>query len=386
MSENLSIMEDVALAGLASWDAAPFFQKVTDVVPNIIYVFNQETLSNEFSNRSLALSLGYSAQEVQEMGPQFLPKLCHPADLPRIGTHFSAIKSLDDGEVLRVQYRMRHRLGYWAWLLSYDTVFDRDAQGNVVRHIGVASDITAQKTAEERALSEQLKAETTNEELREFAYSISHDIRAPSNTLSLILTELLETHGSSLDPDAATLVDMALQTVTHMGQLVDDVLHYTRVVSQEVVEEHVDLNAVLRDVIDDLDALIRSKNAIVVTEDLPTVRADGPQIRVLLKNLVENAVKFQAPGKQPHVRVTSSDDTDEQEFAITVHDNGIGIDEDKHEQIFTIFKRLNTETKYSGTGLGLAICRRIATNHGSKICLDSRLGVGSSFTIGFPPA
>lgn len=376
-----TILKDIASSGLLAWDAAPFLQKVTDVAPSIIYVFNQKTQSNEYSNRSLGAALGYSADEILEMGANMMPLLCHPADLPRVGAHFETIKTLNDGEVAQIEYRMKHQDGFWSWLLSYDTIFDRDATGSVLRHIGVASDISAQKAAEERAVAERQKAETTNEELRAFSYSMSHDMRSPSNTLNLLLTEFLETHGETLDPDALKLVGMALDTVDRMSLLVDDVLSYTRMVNHNLFVETVDMNTLVHNVVQDLQALIQTKAAIVDISDLPNVKADRMQIQVLLQNLVENAIKFHAPNMQPHVSISATVQDGGQSYAIVVADNGIGIKTDKHEQVFTMFKRLNAQADYSGTGLGLAICRRIAANHASKIVLVSSPGSGATFSI-----
>ncbi len=129
------------------WDAAPFLEKVVGIVPNVIYVFNQKTQSNEYANRSLGDLLGYSAAEIQKMGDALMPSLCHPEDLGRVGEHFGAIQRIADDEVLTVEYRMRHKGGHWVWLLSYDALFERDEDGSVLRHIGVATDITDQKQA-----------------------------------------------------------------------------------------------------------------------------------------------------------------------------------------------------------------------------------------------
>lgn len=386
MAQDLSILDHVARAGLSNWDAKPFLQKVTDIVPNIIYVFNQKTQSNEYSNRSLGDSLGYSAEEVQAMGAEMLPKLCHPEDLPLIGQHFEALKRLSDGEVRRVEYRMMHKMGYWTWLQSYDTVFDRDGRGNVLRHIGVASDVSPQKYAEQQALAEKLKAETTNDELLAFSYSMSHDMRGPTNTLTLILTELLETHGAEMDADAVMLIEMARTTVGQMGILADEVLEYTKVVNQVLVPENLSITTIIEDILADLTVPIRKKKAIINFDDLPTVRADRIQMRTLLHNLIENALKFQTPGVPPQINITATENENDKSVAVTVQDNGLGIDPKKHEKVFTIFTRLNPGTDYPGTGLGLAICRRIAANHGGKISLVSRLGAGSAFTIGLPHA
>ena len=141
------------------WDAAPFLEKVLGVVPGIIYIFDQESQSNAYSNRSLGDMLGYTMSEIQGMGDALLPSLCHPDDLPQIGTHFAEIQEMEDGEITTVEYRMRHKKGHWVWLQSYDSVFQRNDDGTVAKHIGVATDIMVQKKAEELVRVSLEKAE-----------------------------------------------------------------------------------------------------------------------------------------------------------------------------------------------------------------------------------
>lgn len=133
---------------IRKWEAEEVLSKVTAVVPGIIYVFNQKTQSNEYSNRALGDILGYSGDELSAMGDAFFPSVCHPDDLPAIGAYFGSVQGLADGELTSIEYRMRHKAGHWVWLLSNDTVFERDEDGSVLRHIGVATDISAQKRNE----------------------------------------------------------------------------------------------------------------------------------------------------------------------------------------------------------------------------------------------
>lgn len=381
MPGTTTTLQAVADAGLGHWDAAPFLKKVTDIVPSIIYIFNQATQSNEYSNHSLADSLGYSPQEAAKMGAAFLPTICHPEDLPLLGPHFEAIQNLRDGDVIQLEYRVRHKEGHWVWLLSYDTVFDRDSSGKVIRHIGVASDISVQKHAEEQARAESRKVQLTSEELGAFSYSLSHDMKAPANTLDMLLNEVLETHVETLDPDAIELLNMALLTVGKMNRLVTDVQNYTGVINQDLNRQNVPLRPLLLEVIETLTSKIQTHNAQIFLKEMPTVAGDPAQLALLFRNLIENAIIFKQPRSTPKIEISASD-LAANRTAITVRDNGMGIDAAKHERIFTIFQRLNTGFQYSGAGLGLAICRRIASNHDSDISLVSAPGAGSAFTIG----
>lgn len=175
------------------WDAAPFLKKILGIVPGIIYVFNQKTQSNEYTNRSMGQLLGYSADEIKEMADDVIPRLCHPDDAAAIGAHFAAIQNLPDGQVLSVEYRMRHKQGHWVCLLSHDAVFQRESDGSVLRHIGSAADITVQKDAEIQAVANQSKAEA--------AY-------AEQMRVSDFMTQIMDTaHGAiiALDTDRSVL-------------------------------------------------------------------------------------------------------------------------------------------------------------------------------------
>lgn len=364
-----------------AWEAADFLKQVTDIVPSIIYVFNQQTQSNEYTNRSLAETMGYNAKEIREMGADLLPRITHPDDLMRIVDHFHHVRGLEDGQVAQCEYRVRHKNGSWVWLLSNDTVFQRDVDGEILRHIGSATNITAQKNAEENARREHRKAETTNDELMSFAYSVTHDLKSPSNTLAMLLEELLTDHSAQLDEDARNLVNMAQATVGRMGALVDDVLNYTGVINQDMAPSPVLLDHIVAQVTEDLRTRVRESGARIETHNLPKVQADPVQLRILFQNLIENALKFCREGEAPKVEITACPDADSGMVDVTVRDEGVGIDPAKHAQVFQVFKRLHASDNQGGTGLGLAICRRIAANHGTEIKLASAPGEGAAFTV-----
>jgi PAS domain S-box-containing protein len=368
----------------SEWDAKPFLQKVTDIVPSVIYIYNQRSQSNEYSNRSIGEALGFSALEVKQMGAEVLGRLCHPDDLSKIAVHFSNIANLRDGAVADIEYRARHKDGHWVWLLSRDAVFQRGPENQVLRHIGVATDITAQKKAEERALSEQLKSQTVNDELRAFSYAMSHDMTSPSHTLQLLLGELVEYHGMSLSADARELAEMALLTAQQLSALVADVKGYTSLIGTQSDLQEVALNAVFTTVLSDLrDGIARSKAQISIA-NLPVVRGDPAQLRLMFHHLMENAIKFHNPEATPKVSVTYAATADVNKVAITLKDNGVGIATRDQDKMFGIFKRLNPDIDDIGSGLGLAICRRIAANHGDAISVCSQPGTGAAFTVRLP--
>lgn len=317
------------------------------------------------------------------MGDALFLNLCHPDDLHSIGPHLETVRQMADGDVAHLEYRMRHKDGSWVWLLGYDTVFERDESGKVTHHLGIATDITLQKIAQEQALAERRAADTANEELRSLAYSMSHDMKAPSNTLQLLLKELNDGHGHLLDDDAKELMNLSLKTVAKMQGLVNDVLSYTQVVGREDEYSHVDLNDVVNNVIQDLHADICIHGAEVLVDDLPIVRGSRMQLGILFHNLISNALKYHLSDSTPKVRISSTANASDQLTFVHVKDNGIGIALKHHRKIFKMFKRLHISEEYPGTGLGLAICKRIVLMHHGGISVQSAPFEGSTFSVSF---
>lgn len=325
--------------------------------------------------------MGYTADEIQGLGAEFLPRICHPEDLPKLQTYFQAFEAMKDGDVAQIEYRMKHKDGKWRWMLSNDTVFDRGPSGSVVRMLGAATDITARKSAEDMIAAEKNAADDANEELRAFAYSMSHDMKAPSNTLDLLLSELRERHASDLKPEARELVDLSRDVVRKMQHLIEDVLDYTRVIGTEMDFEEVPLSPLVADVELRLAADLREADATLTVGTLPVVSGSPLQLSGYLQNIIGNALKYREPSRPLEIRIEAVSEADDPRIRLTVTDNGIGISKADQERIFGMFKRLHLDDEVPGTGLGLALCKRVAVNHGGDIVVRSAVGQGSTFEI-----
>ncbi|MEM9737158.1 MAG: HAMP domain-containing sensor histidine kinase, partial [Pseudomonadota bacterium] len=258
----------------------------------------------------------------------------------------------------------------------------RDGQGKPTRMFGAHTDITAQMRAEESLRREIRASEATNDELRAFAFAVSHDLRAPTNTVKLLISEMREMLGPR-EPEVAELLTLADETLARMGDLVKDVLYYMRVVGEDLELGDVDLSALAEETVADLADDIQTAGARFTLEPLPKVRASEVQMRLLLQNLLSNAVKFRVPDRVPEIRVRPIADRADR-VAFAVEDNGIGIPTDGQGQIFQMFNRLNLRESYPGTGLGLAISRRAVINHGGWIDVASTPGRGTTFTVHLP--
>ncbi|PTX54307.1 histidine kinase/DNA gyrase B/HSP90-like ATPase [Litoreibacter ponti] len=238
-----------------------------------------------------------------------------------------------------------------------------------------------------RLLDQQVEAlEAANQELREFAYAASHDLKAPANTLSLLVKDLQEDEEDQLSDHQRDCLCEADKILGRMRTLVDDILQYSRTIdSGERPREQVDLTQAFVNAMSDMQADILKARAEIEIEPLPQISGFPALISVMANNLLSNALKFRSPDHPLRIRVFVTQSLgDTPGVTLHVQDNGLGIDPEHHERIFKLFKRLHRAEDYAGTGLGLALCRRVALTHGGMIEVSSSEGVGATFSIFFP--
>jgi light-regulated signal transduction histidine kinase (bacteriophytochrome) len=253
-------------------------------------------------------------------------------------------------------------------------------------------DITDRKRAESQIrelnllLEQKVKERTaaltrSNDELAQFAYVASHDLKEPLRTVAIFAEVLQQEHSSSLNPQAKEGLTYILGGVRQMHALIDDLLAYSQVESKESNSEAVDMNTVLQDALFTLHGMIQDSGADVTCDTLPAVFGDRVQLIQLLQNLVGNSIKYRSK-EPPRIHVSSMTETSE--HVISVQDNGIGIDPRYSETVFKLFKRLHVREEYPGNGVGLAICRKIVERHGGRILVESSTGAGSTFRFTMP--
>lgn len=234
-----------------------------------------------------------------------------------------------------------------------------------------------------RSLSEQVRIATLNNvDLRALAYATSHDLKSPTNTAIMLTETLRQDLADRLSGEEAELFDDLSDTLDQTAALIDEVLCYTDTLGADLPGETVDMNRIAAEV------LSENRNAVVATGarttlgHLPQVFANETQMRLLLRHLVSNALKFRSADRTPEIRIEPIE-KDAEWIGFQVSDNGIGIDPEYHDRVFNLFQRLHPNSIYKGAGLGLAICHRIVLNHCGRIRLDSRPGKGTCFTVLF---
>ena len=225
------------------------------------------------------------------------------------------------------------------------------------------------------------KLQQSNDRLKQFAYAASHDLQEPLRMISSYLRLLEDRYGGELDEQARKYIDFAVDGADRMRAMVNDLLSFSRVEQADERFESVDCDDVLRQVIADLQVQIEENDAEIDVGSLPTVRADSEQLEQLFDNLLSNAIKYN-DSAPPRVEIDAEERSDCWEF--TFADSGIGIDPNKTDQIFEVFKRLHTDEEYSGTGIGLSLCQEIVEHHGGEIRVQSEPGDGSTFHVTLP--
>jgi signal transduction histidine kinase len=239
----------------------------------------------------------------------------------------------------------------------------------------------------QRQLDQKIaELQASNEELREFAYAASHDLKAPANTLSLWLQDFEQESGDSLSAEQREDLEHAKGILKRMRSLVDDILSYARVVNTEdAVIEEVDVTEIFTTAAKTLRPDIEQARGKIVIADMPSVEGYPALMSMLAHNLLSNAIKFRSPDRPLKVEVAAWHEASaEPQMVISVKDNGIGINAAYHRRIFKLFKKLHRPEDYEGTGLGLALCRRLAVTHGGSIDVISEEGHGAEFRVSFP--
>lgn len=284
-----------------------------------------------------------------------------------------------------------------------------DENGAVIKMIGTAQDITDVQKAQQQLLERTHELETSNAELQRFAYVASHDLQEPLRKI-MTFASLLEKELHGTDAENVKLyMNKIVQSSGRMQQLIDDILAFSSLRITREAFRQTDLNAVLQQVLSDIEVTIETTGATIQASKLPVIEAIPSQIGQLFQNLISNALKFRKEDVPPVItiryKVVGVDELknyslkDDTMLALRGHtynwsrvhflrielkDNGIGFEETYAEKIFEIFQRLHSNKAFEGTGIGLAICKKIVDNHHGIITAAGKAGEGATFLIHLP--
>lgn len=219
--------------------------------------------------------------------------------------------------------------------------------------------------------------ERSNEELRQFAYVVTHDLREPLRMVSSFNSLVAEEYGPQLDDKARRYIRYAVDGAKRMDMMLEALSTYNAVRTRAQPLAPIDAGIALGDALANLRLVLEETGARVDSDALPIVMADAGQLVQVFQNLIANAIKFKGE-ESPEVHVSAEQDEDGT-WVFRVRDNGIGIEAEHRERIFEIFQRLHTQDAYPGTGIGLAVVRNIIDRHSGEVWLESQPGRGSTF-------
>lgn len=221
-----------------------------------------------------------------------------------------------------------------------------------------------------------LELEEKNTQLEHFAYIASHDLNEPLRTIHSFVDIIKEEQTDDSNEDIQTYLNFIQEALDRMRSMIDGLLNYARI-GKSGDFQTIDVHHLLAELQQDLDRLIRAKEATITSTALPTVYGSRLELRQLFQNLITNAIKFQQPNHPPVVTISGVERDDYWEFCVS--DNGIGIRPEKHQEIFSVFTKLHRNTEYEGQGIGLSFCKKIVELHQGMIWVESALGQGSQF-------
>lgn len=349
------------------------------------------TADNTFTevNETFARQRGYTPDELKG---QPVPLIYAPQEREVLKQRFRDIDVL--GHLVFESIHQRKDGSQFPVLLEVTTI--GDTEGRPVSRVVYALDITKRKQAEneihqlnealeQRVRQRTAQLENANKELESFSYSISHDLRAPLRAINGFGQILAERHAGQLDEKGRHYLENVITSARHMGALIEDLLHYSRVGRSALRALPVSLEPILSELETERAGRLAETGArFEIAPPLPRPLGDATLIRQILANLIDNALTYRHHDVPTEVKVWARQEFDA--VLIHVRDNGIGIAPEYHEKIFEVFQRLHTEEEYPGTGIGLAIARKAARLMGGDVSLQSAPHEGCTFCVRLPAA
>lgn len=260
--------------------------------------------------------------------------------------------------------------------------------GNEVSFCGFITDITERKRAEAeiqlfnqklelKVMERTRELEMVNSELESFSYSVSHDLRAPLRSIHGYMNLLADEYKEVFDLEAKRLVEIILKNGQKMGQLIDDLLTFSRLGRKELIKANVSMYDIASTLADEIQKGSGRSNLEIIIHELPPCQADSSTLRQVWINLISNAVKYSKHKEKITVEIGSMKEGEE--LIYYVRDQGAGFDMNYYDKLFGVFQRLHSEKEFEGTGVGLAIVQRIVAKHGGRIWAEAKVNEGATF-------
>ncbi|MEL7223174.1 MAG: ATP-binding protein, partial [Bacteroidota bacterium] len=309
---------------------------------------------------------GFIAAGFTDKEQYFMPDI-HARLLPvfnslaqKVGLHFEQQKILE-----KLKQEVQERLTYQQELEKIKLDLEQRVED---RTVDLAKNNRRLIQEIDERTEVELELRRSNAELEQFAYVASHDLKTPLRSIGSFAQLLYRRYSEDLDDAAKEYLNFILSSVQQLDNVINDLLRYSQINNQEVVDEDIDINELVKSLILQLKGTLDDNNATIQYGELPVLRCKKVQLEHLFHNLITNAVKFSKPSVDPKVSISFAEK--DQWLVFKVRDNGIGISSKYKNKVFELFQRLHTDVSYEGTGLGLSICRKIVQNMGGEIWFE----------------
>ncbi len=321
----------------------------------------------------------------------WLQEYIYPEDQP--GVLAAINEAIQTKRPFVLEHRVRRMDGSLGWTFSR-AIPMFDAEGEVIEWFGAASDVTERKDSveqirqlnfnlEKRVADRTRQLQLANDELEAFSYSVSHDLRAPLRHVLGFVAMLEKDAGPSLSENNLRVLTVISESAKRMGTLIDDLLAFSRLGRTELLKVEFNPDQLVDEVLNDFLADTRQRNITWEIQPLPAVSADRALLRMVLVNLISNAVKFTGARTEARIEIGSVPG-DAREVVIFVRDNGAGFDPEYAGRLFGVFQRLHSAEEFEGTGIGLANVHRIIQRHGGRTWAEGALDRGATFYFSLP--
>ncbi|MCK9386894.1 MAG: PAS domain S-box protein [Sulfuritalea sp.] len=362
------------------------YRRIVDTAREGIWVVGVDNLTT-FVNARMAEMLGCSAEE---MSGRPVTDFMFEEDAP---DHLQRMESRRQGTSESYERRFRRKDGRTVWTVSSATpIFD--GEHCFTGSFAMFTDITERRQAEDeiRELNQDLERrvvertaqlELANKELEAFAYSVSHDLRAPLRHIDGFLGLLEARTEAVLDEKSRHYISTISDSARRMSMLIDDLLSFSRMGRSEMAKTQVDLGALVQEVIHEFEPEARGRAVAWRVAELPVVVGDRAMLRIALVNLISNALKFTRKRARAEIEIGWQPGSDA-ETVVFVRDNGVGFDMQYADKLFGVFRRLHREEEFEGTGIGLANVRQVIHRHGGRTWAEAKLDGGATFYFALP--
>ncbi len=348
-----------------------------------LWFWDLEEPTQEWMSPRFWETFGYDPETREHLASEW-QDMIHPDDLAVALDNFNK-HCADPGHPYDQIVRYRHRDGSTVWIQCRGIVI-RDESGTPLRMLGAHTNVTALKEQEEkvreqsRVLAEHAaELERINAELRTFAYSVSHDLRAPLRAISGYSQLLEEGHSEALGEEGLKLLTVVRRNARRMGELITALLSLSRLNQVVLSLEPVDMTRTAVQVFERIPVTSAVNLDISL---LPEATVDPILIEQVWQNLLDNAVKYSSEEEAPRISVRGRRQGDE--LIYTVSDNGAGFDMHYVDRLFAPFQRLHRSSRFAGHGIGLALIQRIILRHGGRVWAEGEPDVGATFSFALP--